>query len=119
MWTPGLWVQQRVRDGSLEARKARGEVNPADLFTKHLCCEDRVTELLWLFGCRFAEGRAQGAPQLRRDAGSSHAGILSIEKAPPSDVDKRGQAWSQDGRSYPSTRLDELDGHGVPEAHPP
>ena len=34
--TQSLWVQQRVRDGSIELRKIRGEQNPADLFTKHL-----------------------------------------------------------------------------------
>ena len=34
--TRSLWLQQRVRDNSFELRKVRGEVNPADLFTKHL-----------------------------------------------------------------------------------
>ena len=62
--TKSFWVQQKVRDGSLEIRKVRGEANPADLFTKHLSSEVRVTELLRLFGCRFAGGRADGAPQL-------------------------------------------------------
>ena len=31
-----LWVQQRIRQGEFELRKVRGEVHPADLFTKHL-----------------------------------------------------------------------------------
>ena len=77
MDTKSLWVQQNVRDGSLEIRKVRGEVNPADLFTKHLSSEVRVTELLRLFGCRFAGGRAEGAPQLRRETGVNHADILA------------------------------------------
>ena len=70
--TRTLWVQQRVRSGELEIRKVRGEVNPADLFTKHLSSEERVTELLRLFGCRFVDGRASSAPKLRREVGVSH-----------------------------------------------
>ena len=34
--TRALWIQQRVKDASVELRKIKGEVNPADLFTKHL-----------------------------------------------------------------------------------
>ena len=77
--TKSLWVQQKARDGSLEICKVKGEVNPADLFTKHLSSEVRVTELLRLFGCCFAGGRAECAPQLRREAGVSHACILAID----------------------------------------
>ena len=62
-----LWVQQRVRNGELELRKVRGDVNPADLFTKHLSAEGRVADLLRLFGCRYADGRPSGAPALRRE----------------------------------------------------
>ena len=29
-----LWVQERLRDGTFTLHKRRGEVNPADLFTK-------------------------------------------------------------------------------------
>ena len=29
--TQCLWIQQRVRDGSVELRKVRGDANPADL----------------------------------------------------------------------------------------
>ena len=49
-------MQQRVRDGSLQLRKVRGEVNAAELFTKHVWLEERVLELLRLFGCRMADG---------------------------------------------------------------
>ena len=38
-----------------------------------------MTELLRLFGCRLAGGRAEEAPQLRREAGNSHAGVLAVE----------------------------------------
>ena len=86
MDTKSPWVQQKVRDGLLEIRKVRVEVNPADLFTKHVSSEIRWTELLRFFGCNFAGGRAEGAPQLRREDGVSHAGILAIEAARSADT---------------------------------
>ena len=79
----------------MEIRKVRGEVNPADLFTKNLSSEVRVTELLRLFGCRFAGGRAEGAPQLRRETGVNNAGILAIE------AERSEDTICQDGWAYP------------------
>ena len=46
-------------------KKVRGEVNPADLFTKHLGSREKVHQLLALFGCEYREGRAAAAPLLR------------------------------------------------------
>ena len=109
--TKSLWVQQKVRDGSLEIRKVRGEANPADLFTKHLSSEVRVTELLRLFGCHFAGGRAEGAPQLRRETGVNHAGVLAVE------AEQSEERICQDGWAYPSVVLSEFGGQIVPEAH--
>ena len=62
-----LWVQEKVRSRAMELLKVRGEVNPADLFTKHLSSADRVDQLVRLFGCAFRGGRPEAAPQLRRD----------------------------------------------------
>ena len=42
-----LWVQQAVRSGNIELRKVKGEVNPADLFTKHM---DPASKLNMLVG---------------------------------------------------------------------
>ena len=109
--TKSLWVQQKVRDGSIELRKVRGEVNPADLFTKHLSSEVRVTELLRLFGCHFMDGRAEGAPQLRRETGVSHSGVLAVESEHLADK------VCQDGWAYPAVVLEEFGGQKVPEAH--
>ena len=67
--THTLWIQERVRDGTIELRKVRGEVNPADLFTKHLLSRERVTNLTQLFGCEFRGGRPANAPQLRKEGG--------------------------------------------------
>ena len=95
----------------MEIRKVRGEVNPADLFTKHLSSEERVTSLMRLFGCRFATGRAQEAPQLRRDVGVRHTGVLACE------VKEKEKVIIQDGYAYNFTTLDEADGQRVPEAY--
>jgi hypothetical protein len=63
--THTLWLQEKVRTGAIEVKKVRGEVNPADLFTKHLPSREKVHQLLNLFGCEYREGRAASAPLLR------------------------------------------------------
>ena len=40
--THTLWVQEKVRVGAIALRKLRGDVNPADLFTKHLPSKDQT-----------------------------------------------------------------------------
>ena len=62
--TQTLWLQEKVRMGALEVRKVRGEVNPADLFTKHLPSHDNILQLIKLFGCSYRDGRAASAPLL-------------------------------------------------------
>ena len=69
--TQCLWIQQRVRDRSIELVKVRGDETPADLFTKLLVGQDRIHGLLRLFGCRYTDGRAASAPQQRAGAGTS------------------------------------------------
>ena len=100
--TRSLWVQQRVRDGSLELRKVRGEVNPADLFTKHLPGEDKIKNLLGLFGCRFADGRAAEAPELRREKGQGYESILACDML----YSVTGDKIVQDGYEYPAVMID-------------
>ena len=63
--THTLWVQEKVRTGAIEVRKVRGDVNPADLFTKHLPSKDKVHQLTKLFGCEYRAGRSTAAPLLR------------------------------------------------------
>jgi len=63
--THTLWVQEKVRNKSIELRKVRGDVNPADLFTKYLPAKDKISQLVSLFECRYMEGRAVSAPLLR------------------------------------------------------
>ena len=63
--THTLWVQEKVRTGAIEVRKVRGDVNPADLFTKHLPSKDKIHQLVGLFGCECRSGRSEAAPLLR------------------------------------------------------
>ena len=62
-----MWVQQRLRQGEFQLRKIRGEVNPADLFTKFIESKPKIDQLTALFGCEFWSGRADAAPQLRKE----------------------------------------------------
>ena len=102
--TRSLWVQQRVRDGSFELRKVRGELNPADLFTKHLSSEERVISLLKLFGCRYEGGRASGAPRLREAPGALEECILAADMM----YDPIGTTIEVDGFTYPAVKVDGL-----------
>ena len=83
--THTLWVQEKVRTGAIEVRKVWGEVNPADLFTKHLPSREKVHQLLSLFGCEYRSGRAEAAPLLR-----------------PRDVDGRSGGHSADDCPLPT-----------------
>ena len=79
--TQCLWIQQRVRDRTIELVKVRGEESPADLFTKHLTGQDRIHGLLKLLGCSYADGRAASAPQFRAGAGTSKGELLALKSA--------------------------------------
>ena len=59
--THTLWIQQAVRLGRVDLRKVAGEVNPADLFTKHSLIQLRLEELVASHGCKYLEGRAESA----------------------------------------------------------
>ena len=45
--THTLWLQEKVRTGAIRVKKVRGEVNPADLFTKQLPSSDKVHQLFF------------------------------------------------------------------------
>ena len=105
--TKSLWVQQKVRGGAIELRKVRGEVNPADLYTKHLSSSDRVEKLLNLVGCRYADGRAAAAPQLREAGGSpARDALLACGDAKDMIYSTQGPTISQEGYVYPATTVD-------------
>ena len=68
--THTLWVQQAVRSKRIDLRYVCGDVNPADVFTKHSISRERLIKLVKLFECTFRGGRAESAPQTRRSPGS-------------------------------------------------
>jgi len=47
-------------------KKVRGEVNPADLLTKHISGKDKIDQLVELYGLAFMKGRAKSAPLLKK-----------------------------------------------------
>ena len=77
--TQCLWIQQRVRDHTIELVKVRGEENLDDLFTKHFTGQDRIHGLLKLFGCSYADGRVASALQLRTGVGTSKGELLVLK----------------------------------------
>ena len=64
--THTLWVQEKVRSKAMKLRKVRGDLNPADLLTKHIPSQEKLNQLVTLFGCAFVDGRAKSAPLLRK-----------------------------------------------------
>ncbi len=77
-----LWLQERVRDKTLDIRKVAGTENPADLMTKYLSAPDMAKHLEHL-SIERRSNRADAAPKLavaqqtRRDAWRNRAGELS------------------------------------------
>ena len=91
--THTLWVQEKVRVGAFAVRKVAGEVNPADLFTKHLPSKEKIHQLTALFGCEYREGRAASAPLLRPHG---------------SDGQKGGHMPVSEDEAQPAYALDEI-----------
>ena len=107
-----LWVQQRVRDRSIELFKVRGEENPADLFTKHLTGRDRIHSLLRLFGCVYSGGRPTAAPQMRAGQGTSKGELLSVQ----AEQIRSPMEW--DGKTFPkAVAVDGMGEQELPEAY--
>ena len=105
--TQCLWIQQRVRDATIELRKVRGEQNPADLFTKHIPGNQKIRDLLKLFGCKYETGRAASAPLLRGGAGTQAGELLAVQQ------ERTDATTLHQGRLYPAASYE---GQVVPEA---
>ena len=63
--THTLWIQQAVRARQVDLRKIAGEVNPADIFTKHSLSREKLMGLTRLFDAEFRGGRAANAAEMR------------------------------------------------------
>ena len=108
--TQCLWIQQRVRDRTVELRKVRGEENPADLFTKHLVSRERIHALLGLFGLEYRDGRAATAPSLRTGAGNSKGEMMALASRGDAKIERDGHLfdvviWEEEEvpEAYPSS----------------
>ena len=60
--TLSLWVQEKVRVGAIQVRKVKGDVKPADLFTKPSPSSVNIEQLVKLFGCEYRQCRSAVAP---------------------------------------------------------
>ncbi len=76
-----LWLQERVRSGSMSVRKVLGTDNPADLMTKHLAAQDVERHADHLSLERYQD-RAESAPML---SSLRHTGTES-------------DAWTEEGQ---------------------
>ena len=84
--THTLWLQEKVRVGAIAVKKVHGEVNPADIFTKHLPSREKVHQLMGLFGCEYREGRAASAPLLRPHGSDDREGGHPVDDPLPTFV---------------------------------
>ena len=68
--------------------KVAGEVNLADLFTKHLDSNNKLDQVVGLFSCRFLEGRAAIAPTQKSDSAVhlAHNPVLLPHQHLPEDI---------------------------------
>ena len=87
--THTLWLQEKVRTNAIAVKKVRGEVNPADIFTKHLPTREKVHQLLGLFGCEYREGRPAAAPLLRPHGHENREGGHSDHDPLPAYIAER------------------------------
>ena len=99
-----LCILAEVRSGAILLHKVKGEVNPADLFTKHFSSNDRIVSLLRLFGCEYATARSELAPKLRDGTGDDPAEILAVQGR----WFKTDEMFEANGHRYPRTYNDYL-----------
>ena len=78
--TQTLWVQEKVRMKQITLRKVLGDVNPADLLTKHMTSRDKMEQLIKLFGLVAMKGRAKSAPLLRKKRIAEVGAEVDIEE---------------------------------------
>ena len=85
--THTLWIQQAVRSKRVDLRKVAGEVNPADLFTKHSLTRERLIGLTRLFDLEYQGGRAESAPHTRSSSSgkSTMAEVMAVDSGHGSD----------------------------------
>ena len=79
--TRAVWIQQGVKDASIELRKVKRKINPADLFTKHLTSGQKIVDLLALVNCHSSSGRPSGAPALKTTSSIHLTALLDVHSS--------------------------------------
>ena len=112
--THTLWVQQAVRCKKIDLRKVDGEVNPADIFTKHSLTRERLMKLVGLFECAFMGGRAESAPRMRTNP-SGKTTMAEVNQV----VGEGGEEDGRDEQRPPVMPHKEYTPQGLNLAYPP
>ncbi len=89
--THTLWIQQAVRSGRIDLRKVLGTENPADLLTKHSLTKEKLAELVALHNCRYLDGRAESAPQVKK--GGTERLTMAQAGKDLNEVAEEGTPW--------------------------
>ena len=70
-------IGQIKAPGDLHLVGQWGDVNPADIFTKHVPSKDQVHQIVKLVGCEYRAGRSTAAPLMRpSETGGGQGGPL-------------------------------------------
>ena len=106
--THTLWVQEKVRTCTISVRKVRGEVNPADLFTKHLPSREKVHQMMGLFSCECRSGKAESAPLPRPHGSSGQQGshLADADPLPTFGVSSEGELQNWDRLPHMNSELE-------------
>ena len=71
MGVKGLWVQQTIRDRTVDLVKVLGAQNPADILTKYFAA-DLLNKMLQKIGMVYLDGRASAAPYRKNNDRRHH-----------------------------------------------
>ena len=74
-----LWVQEAVREHRVQLVKEDTETNRGDLLARQLPVP-KMLALLALCGYEFREGRAEGAPEIAKDAVAKRLSVVQAQR---------------------------------------
>ena len=96
----------------IDLRKVLGTENPSDILTKHLGSQDKMMQLVKLFGCKYLQGRAATAPKLRQGESNKttmkelEQGIMATEEVEVESSHSDFVAGRMPHLEYPPGELD-------------
>ena len=63
----------------MKLREVCGDLNLGNLSTKHMLSQEKLNQLVTLFGCAFVDRRAKSAPLLRKRRQDELAGLQTMD----------------------------------------